>query len=98
MAENGAKEFSLSSVFVNQGTCTPVKFKIGYESQPVPMDALAELTYNQCYNYFNWTGAVRVPGVLQNANKLAKQYSESMKEELATKEKNSDLKRKLFFL
>jgi len=68
-----------------------------YENRPeFPFEAIAELTYNQTYSYFNWLGSVRVPAALQYANKLAKQYSEigdSLK-----LEKNSDLKTKLFYL
>jgi len=67
----------LASAVVREGTCTPVSFKIAYENQPdFPLDAITELTYNQTYSYFNWTGSVRVPGALQYANKLAKQYSD----------------------
>jgi aubergine-like protein len=99
LSKDGYREFHLASVLVNQGSCTPVEFKIGYESKDkmVPLDALAELTYNQCYCYFNWTGAVRVPASLQYANKLSKQCSE-IGEDLMTEEKGSDLKSKPFFL
>ena len=94
----GFKEFHLASATVREGTCTPVSFKIGYENNPdFPLDAIAELTYNQTYCYYNWTGSVRVPATIQNANKLAKLYSE-IGDELKTAEKNSDLKSKLFYL
>lgn len=73
----GCKEFHLASATVREGTCTPVVFKVAYESDPnFPLDALSELTYNQTYSYYNWTGSVRVPANLQYANKLAKMYSE----------------------
>lgn len=94
----GYKEFHLASASVREGTCTPVSFKVGYENKPeFPFEAISELTYNQCYSYYNWTGSVRVPATLQYANKLAKLYSE-IGEDLKTQEKNSDLKAKLFFL
>ena len=67
----------MASVVVREGTCTPVSFKIGYESHPdFPLEAISDLTYNQTYSYYNWTGSVRVPATLQNANKLSKLYSE----------------------
>ena len=94
----GFKEFYLASATVREGTCTPVSFKVAYENDPeFPFDAISELTYNQTYGYFNWTGSVRVPATLQNANKLAKLYSE-IGDELKTESKNSDLKSKLFYL
>ena len=83
---------------VRFGSCTPVEFKVGYENNnKVSLDALAELTYNQCYCYFNWTGGVRVPACLQDANKLAKQCSE-IGIGYTNDEKGSDLKFKPFFL
>ena len=94
----GYKEFHLASASVREGTCTPVSFKIAYEThENFPLEAIADLTYNQTYGYFNWTGSVRVPAPLQNANKLAKLYSE-IGDELKTEAKNSDLKSKLFYL
>lgn len=94
----GYKEFHLASAVVREGTCTPVSFKVAYENRPeFPLEAVSELTYNQTYGYFNWTGSVRVPAPLQYANKLAKQYS-GIGEELKTEEKNSQLKSTLFFL
>jgi hypothetical protein len=76
-----------------------VEFKIGYENniKALSLDAIAELTYNQCYCYYNWTGGVRVPASLQYANKLAKQCSE-IGIGYINEEKGSDLKFKPFFL
>ena len=71
------KEFHLASVQVNLGSCTPVSFKVGFETYDTPMDALAEMTYNQCYGYWNWQGPVRVPATLQYANKLCKTIADS---------------------
>ena len=89
----------MASASVREGTCTPVVFKIIYENRPdfVSLEALAELTYNQTYSYFNWTGSVKIPATLQYANKLAKQYSE-FGEEVKTENKKAELKRTLFFL
>lgn len=89
LSSDNYNEFFLASVNVNQGTCTPVQFKVGCENSNIPRDAIAELTYDQCFNYFNWNGAVRVPGVLQYANKLAKMFSEHVKEPLNIRDKKS---------
>jgi len=87
----------LASVSVNQGSCTPVSFKIAYENEAIPLEALSELTYNQCYSYYNWSGSVRIPAPLQYANKLAKLASE-VGDDLMTEEKNPEIKNQLFFL
>lgn len=97
LSKDGYREFHLASVEVRSGSCTPVEFKIGYENNKLPLDAIAELTYNQCYCYYNWTGGVRVPASLQYANKLAKQCSE-IGQGYINEEKGSDLKFKPFFL
>jgi aubergine-like protein len=39
-------------------------------------------TYEQCFNYYNWEGAVRVPACLQCADKLAKLAGEHIKESI----------------
>lgn len=31
---------------------------------------MAQLTYEQCYNYFNYQGSIAVPAALQYASKL----------------------------
>lgn len=90
---------------VNQGTCTPVEFKVGFEEGKIPRDALAEITYEQCFNYPNWNGAVRVPGVLQCANKMAKLFSEhiqgglkTIKKEAGKNGESNDIRDTYFFL
>lgn len=51
-----------------------VQYKVAYDSsnQEVPHEALKIITYEQCYNYPNWSGSIRFPATLQKANKLAK--------------------------
>ena len=51
-------------------------------------------TYEQCFNYYNWEGAVRVPACLQCADKLSKLFGEYIGEEL----RQSPLTRTHFFL
>jgi hypothetical protein len=33
---------------------------------------LHELIFNQCFNYVNWTGSIKIPGILQYAKKCAR--------------------------
>lgn len=64
---------------MTQGSCTPTHYRIAYDSSQVPQEAIAQLTYEQCYNYFNWFGSVRVPGCLQGADKLSRLVGEHMR-------------------
>jgi len=38
----------------------------------MPIEALAEFTFEQCFNYFNYQGAVKLPSAMQSAEKLSK--------------------------
>ena len=61
---------------VTEGTCTPTHFLAVHNSSKMPQESIAQFTYEQCLNYYNWTGAVKVPAALQCANKLAKLVGE----------------------
>lgn len=65
-------DFHLVAQKVTQGTATPTHYIVGYDSSKMPQEDLMEFTYHQCYNYYNWQGAVKVPATLQCANKLSK--------------------------
>ena len=52
-----------------------------------------EMTYNLCYGYYNWSGAVRVPAPLQYASKLAALASATL-----IKDPVKNLRDKLYFL
>lgn len=71
-------DFHLVAQKVNQGTCTPSQYVVGYDSSNIPQEDLIQFTYEQCYNYYNWQGSVKVPATLQCANKLSKLAGESM--------------------
>jgi len=64
-------DFLLVSQNVNQGTCTPTHYNVIYDTTGLSQDVFWQLTYNQCYNYYNWNGGVRVPAPVQYAHKLA---------------------------
>lgn len=73
MSINNAYDFYLVPQYVTQGTCTPTHFQIAYDSTlKIPQESIAEFTFEQCFNYYNWPGAVRVPACLQAADKLSK--------------------------
>lgn len=88
-------DFHLAAQRVTQGTCTPTQYTVAYQNFKAPIDALAEFTYEQCYNYYNWMGAVRVPACLQCANKLAKLVGESIQEDI---KEGNNLQKGYYFL
>jgi aubergine len=71
---------------VTQGTSTPTHYRIAYDGSHIPQEAIAQFTYEQCYNYPNWFGSVRFPGCLQSADKLSKLVGEHIREDLTTSE------------
>lgn len=75
-------DFHLAAQKVTQGTCTPTQYITIYKNFDFSIESLAEFTYGQCFNYYNWTGAVRVPACLQCADKLATLVGESIQQDL----------------
>lgn len=55
-------------------------------SERVGKEELAQFTYEQCYNYFNYQGSMPVPAVLQSANKL-RRLSQQFGHELESESK-----------
>jgi aubergine-like protein len=71
-------DFHLAAQRVTEGTCTPTLYTVVKDSSKMPQEAMTQFTYEQCFNYYNWTGAVKVPAALQCANKVAKLVGESI--------------------
>lgn len=86
-------DFFLIAQNVTQGTCTPTHYRCVYNNTELPADVFYQLTYNQCYNYYNWNGSVRVPAACQYAHKLAYLVGQTLREG-----HHSLLDNKLFFL
>ena len=64
-------------------TSTPSQYNLCYqEPKKILKDALVEFTFEQCFNYYNWKGAIKFPACLQNANKLSKLAGKSLKDEI----------------
>jgi aubergine-like protein len=78
MSKDDEFDFHLAAQYVNQGTCTPTHYTVAYENRKMSQEALMAFTYEQCFNYYNWEGAIRVPACLQYANKLAKLAGEGI--------------------
>ena len=64
-------EFYIQPQKVTQGTATPTCFQVEYGNMNCP-ESLPKLTFDLCFLYSNWRGAVRVPAPLKYAEKLAK--------------------------
>ena len=87
-------DFHLAAQYVTQGTCTPTLFKVAYDTTKMPQEALINFTFEQCFNYYNWEGAVRVPACLQCADKLSNLVSQYVQEDVI----QSELMKTHFFL
>ena len=87
-------DFHLTAQKVTQGTCTPTHYIVAHNSSKMSQEDLAQFTYEQCFNYYNWTGAVKVPATLQCANKLAKLVGESIQTDVTS----GDVQTSFYFL
>ena len=56
---------------VNQGTATPTNYNVIYNDTDLRAESFYEMTYYQCYSYYNWSGPLKVPAVIMMANKQA---------------------------
>lgn len=65
-----------------------------YSDSEMEEGVLEELIYSQCFNYMNWTGSVRVPGVMQYAKKLATFISDNIN----TKNEAEQLNKHLYYI
>jgi aubergine-like protein len=87
-------DFHLTAQKVTQGTCTPTHYIVVHNDSKIPQESLAQFTYEQCFNYYNWQGAVKVPACMQNADKLAKLVGESVQANVT----EGDILKGFFFL
>lgn len=89
-------DFHLAAQRVTEGTCTPTHYVIGVDTSRIPQEDLIQFTYEQCYNYYNWQGSVKVPAGLQCANKLSKLAGESIKKSFV--ESRANVNNSYYFL
>lgn len=87
-------DFYMVSQNSNRGASVPNHYKVIYTDSKVEEGRLQELIYSQCFNYVNWTGSIKVPGILQYAEKCSKFAAEI----LETQEICEDLQNKLYFV
>lgn len=54
------------------GSLTPLRYKIAFSDSNLERETLYALIFAQCFNYPNYCGSIRHPGVLQSAVKCSK--------------------------
>lgn len=87
-------DFYMISQQCNRGTVKPIHYEVVYTDSAMEEGVLQEFIYSQCFNYMNWSGSIRVPGVLQYAKKLSKLASEHLNRSFD----NSSINDSLFFI
>ena len=85
-------EFFMVAQNVTEGTATPTRYQVllnecGYSSVD-----LHQITFFQAFNYYGWSGAVKVPAVCQYAHKLAYHVGENYRQS------NKFMKYNLYYL
>ena len=87
-------DFYVVSQNSNRGSIVPNHYKVIYTDSKLEEGVLQELIFSQCFNYVNWTGSIKVPGILQYAEKCARFNSEVLENEQLCEE----LQNKLYFV
>ena len=74
-------EFYIQPQEVTEGSSTPSCFHVAYGNLNFP-EMIPKFTFDLCHLYSNWKGAIRIPHVLKNAEKLSKMTAKYTREEL----------------
>lgn len=69
-------DFHLAAQTVTQGTANLTQYQVAYDNKEMSPEVIAQFTLEQCYNYPNWQGGIRVPNCLQGASRLSKLVGE----------------------
>lgn len=73
-------EFLIMPQYVNEGTGTPVRVHVIYDTSGLSLLNFEDITNALCYGYDNWQGAIRVPAPCKYAYthaKLASRYTKA---------------------
>lgn len=70
LSDESFYSFYLNANREMNNTTKPVKFII-FEDSNISTDNLVGFTYEQCYNYFDFKGSLRVPAFVEYARKLS---------------------------
>jgi aubergine len=65
-------DFFLVSQAAFKGTAVPNHYKVITNESKLEEGHLQELVFFQCFNYFNWSGSIKIPGVLMYTKKCVK--------------------------
>jgi len=87
-------DFYLVSQRSNRGCSVPNHYRVVFSNSKMEEALLQEIVFSQCFNYVNWTGSIKVPGVCQYAKKCAKFAAEVME----GKQAPQGLEGKLYFV
>lgn len=74
------------SQFAKRGSAVPNHYKVIYNDSKIEEGVLQELIYSQCFNYVNWTGSIKVPGILQYAKKCVRFNAEVLEAKKVSEE------------
>ena len=72
-----AYEFYLQAHSVSRACAQPVFYRVALNESELTQKELISFTNSQCYNYYNWTGATKIPACLQYNKKLTKFIQET---------------------
>lgn len=87
-------DFYLVPQTITQGTTSPTLYNVIHDTTTEMMPDRVQLwTYKMCHIYYNWSGTVRVPAVMQYATKLSFLVANSIH-----RLPNNGLENKLYFL
>ena len=92
--------FNLVAHKAKQGTAKVTEYIIAYDNEEnhITEDAIAQITLEQCYNYPNFSGAIKIPACLFSAARLSKLVGENIHDFPSKAINDKSLKNRPFYL
>lgn len=78
-------DFYLISQQASRGSTIPTYYQVLYNNSKLEEGMIQEIVYDQCFNYCNWTGSIKIPSPIQYAKKLCEFLSTNLNESPAIK-------------
>lgn len=94
--ESENNEFILvtHSAKARKGCLDLYSYETRYTSSKLKSGKIEQILFNQCYNFANWEGSIKLPNVLHYAEKCAKFNGEVLR----SKEVNENMENSLYYI
>lgn len=58
------------SQYSHKGSSVANHYRVIYNDSKMEEGLLQQIIHNQCFNYANWNGSIKIPSIMQYAKKM----------------------------